>query len=150
MWGAIAATRVSKDRAAGSVQASQAYHDTCPIYPDASSARTHTQVCGPWCKYEQHVSGDIAFAVRQYYYATADTAWLRAVGWPLVKGVAAFYAARVEPSNQCECQCCQCKCFDYNQVRHQLPGCWHQLRSCGGALAPAAQLASRAVRGPPQ
>ena len=30
-------------------------------------------------------------------YATADKEWLSSVGWPLVKGIAAFYAARVEP-----------------------------------------------------
>ena len=54
--------------------------------------------CGPWCKYEQHVSGDIGFAVRQYWYNTGDAQWLREIGWPLVKGIASFYAARVEPA----------------------------------------------------
>eukprot|EP00729_Bicosta_minor_P024818 gene24818-10961_t len=55
-------------------------------------------VCGPWCRLEQHVSGDVAFAVQQYYYATGDADWLRSTGWPLVNGVAQFYAARVEES----------------------------------------------------
>lgn len=50
---------------------------------------------GPWGEYEQHISGDISFAARQYFYATQDTAWLKAVGYPLIEGVAAFYAARV-------------------------------------------------------
>jgi trehalose/maltose hydrolase-like predicted phosphorylase len=54
--------------------------------------------CGPWCRLEQHVSGDIAFAVQQYWHATADREWLRKVGWPLVSGIANFYAARVEPA----------------------------------------------------
>jgi trehalose/maltose hydrolase-like predicted phosphorylase len=53
--------------------------------------------CGPWCMYEQHVSADIAFAARQFYYSTGDQRWLKAVGWPLVKGIALFYAARIEP-----------------------------------------------------
>lgn len=68
------------------------------------SAVTGTEVqathnaCGRWCKYEQHVTADVSFAVRQYYAQTGDKVWLRAVGWPLVKGIAAFYAARVERS----------------------------------------------------
>jgi len=56
-------------------------------------------VCGPWCKYEQHITADIAFAVRQYYYQTGDQAWLKEIGWPLLSGIADFYAARVEPAN---------------------------------------------------
>ena len=43
--------------------------------------------CGPWCKFEQHVSGDVSFAVRQYYYNTGDLKWLREIGWDLVKGI---------------------------------------------------------------
>jgi trehalose/maltose hydrolase-like predicted phosphorylase len=35
---------------------------------------------GPWGEYEQHISGDISFAARQYFYATQDVAWLKAVG----------------------------------------------------------------------
>ena len=44
---------------------------------------------------EVHISGDIALAARQYYYATGDAAWLASVGFPLIRGVAAFYASRV-------------------------------------------------------
>lgn len=63
-----------------------------------TEVQTSHGVCGPWCKYEQHISADIAFAVRQYFYQTGDTQWLREVGYPLVKGIADFYAARVEPA----------------------------------------------------
>ena len=59
---------------------------------------THGE-CGPWCRLEQHVSGDIAFAVQQYYHASGDVEWLRSIGWPLVHGVAQFYAARVEKTS---------------------------------------------------
>lgn len=52
---------------------------------------------GDWGKYEQHISGDISFAARQYYYATQDLEWLKTVGYPLIAGVASFYAARIEP-----------------------------------------------------
>jgi trehalose/maltose hydrolase-like predicted phosphorylase len=45
--------------------------------------------------YEQHITGDISLAVRQLWYASADRAWLRDVGFPLANGSASFYAARV-------------------------------------------------------
>ena len=60
-----------------------------------NDVQTTHGVCGPWCQLEQHVSGDIVFAVRQYWYATGDLQWLQDIGWPIVKGVANFYAARV-------------------------------------------------------
>ena len=52
---------------------------------------------GGWGKYEQHISGDISFAARQYFYATQDLEWLKTIGYPLIAGVASFYAARIEP-----------------------------------------------------
>lgn len=55
---------------------------------------------GPWGEYEQHISGDIALAVRQYYYASGDKDWLRSRGFPLVKGIADFYAKRAVPNNE--------------------------------------------------
>eukprot|EP00756_Hemistasia_phaeocysticola_P051172 Hpha_TRINITY_DN26354_c0_g1::TRINITY_DN26354_c0_g1_i1::g.9347::m.9347 len=51
---------------------------------------------GPWGEYEQHVSGDVALAARQYWYASGDNEWLAAVGLPLVRGIADFYARRVQ------------------------------------------------------
>lgn len=51
---------------------------------------------GPWGRYEQHISGDIALAARQYWYVTHDREWLRDVGLPLANGTASFYVARVE------------------------------------------------------
>ena len=51
---------------------------------------------GPWGEYEQHISGDISFAARQYFYGTYDLDWLKSVGFPLIRGIASFYAARVE------------------------------------------------------
>mmetsp|Transcript_18795 Transcript_18795/g.59106 ORF Transcript_18795/g.59106 Transcript_18795/m.59106 type:complete len:802 (-) Transcript_18795:411-2816(-) len=51
---------------------------------------------GPWGRYEQHISGDIALAARQYWYATHDREWLRSEGLPLANGTASFYVARVE------------------------------------------------------
>jgi len=69
---------------------------------------------GPWGEYEQHISGDICLAARQYYYATQDKAWLKEIGYPLAKGVANFYSRRVAPkpgnANSAEGS------YDYNGV----------------------------------
>ena len=55
---------------------------------------------GPWGEYEQHISGDVSFAARQYFYTTRDIEWLKRVGFPLIRGVASLYAARVESDGQ--------------------------------------------------
>ena len=31
------------------------------------------------------------------YYASQDLEWLKTVGYPIIKGVAEFYAARITP-----------------------------------------------------
>eukprot|EP01046_Picozoa_sp_COSAG06_P074421 COSAG06_NODE_22755_length_714_cov_0.640650_2_plen_174_part_00 len=43
-------------------------------------------------------AGDIALAFRQYWGATLDTAWLRTSGWPVIHGVARYYASRAQLS----------------------------------------------------
>ncbi|MFJ9851593.1 discoidin domain-containing protein [Streptomyces sp. NPDC101150] len=48
----------------------------------------------PHCKTQNHLMGDISLAAWQYYLATKDTAWLRSRGWPVLKGIAAFWASR--------------------------------------------------------
>ncbi|WP_446039910.1 discoidin domain-containing protein [Streptomyces sp. SID1121] len=49
----------------------------------------------PHCVTQNHLQGDIALAVWQYYVATGDRGWLRERGWPLLKGSAEFWASRV-------------------------------------------------------
>jgi trehalose/maltose hydrolase-like predicted phosphorylase len=49
----------------------------------------------PHCVTQIHLQGDIALAVWQYYLATGDTAWLRERGWPMLQGIARFWAGRV-------------------------------------------------------
>ena len=44
---------------------------------------------------EIHVNADIAIAQWQYYLASGDEAWLKQDGWPVIKGVAEFWASRV-------------------------------------------------------
>jgi trehalose/maltose hydrolase-like predicted phosphorylase len=44
---------------------------------------------------EIHVNADIAIAQWQYYLATGDEAWLKRDGWPVIRGIARFWASRV-------------------------------------------------------
>ncbi|MFF2022436.1 glycosyl hydrolase family 65 protein [Streptomyces sp. NPDC058171] len=48
----------------------------------------------PHCLTQNHLQGDIALAVWQYHLATGDRAWLRAHGWPLLRGGAEYWASR--------------------------------------------------------
>ncbi|MFG2137237.1 discoidin domain-containing protein [Streptomyces sp. NPDC048650] len=48
----------------------------------------------PHCRTQNHLMGDISLAAWQYYLATKDTAWLRSRGWPVLKGIAEFWASR--------------------------------------------------------
>ncbi|MEU7135973.1 discoidin domain-containing protein [Streptomyces sp. NPDC046261] len=50
----------------------------------------------PHCRTQIHLQSDISLATWQYYLATGDTAWLRERGWPVMKGIAEFWAGRVE------------------------------------------------------
>ena len=45
-------------------------------------------------KLEIHVNADIALAVHQYWLATGDRRWLASRGWPMLKGIAAYYVSR--------------------------------------------------------
>ncbi|MDP2435527.1 MAG: hypothetical protein Q8P67_07275 [archaeon] len=47
------------------------------------------------CTLEQHINGDIAFALAQYWTSTHDRAWLATVGYPTLLGIANFWASRV-------------------------------------------------------
>ncbi|WJV44399.1 discoidin domain-containing protein [Streptomyces flavofungini] len=49
----------------------------------------------PHCRTQIHLQSDISLATWQYYLATKDTQWLRERGWPVMKGIAEFWADRV-------------------------------------------------------
>ncbi|WP_275560430.1 glycosyl hydrolase family 65 protein [Streptomyces sp. 5-6(2022)] len=48
----------------------------------------------PHCRTQNHLQSDIAVAAWQYYQSTGDTRWLRGRGWPVLKGIAEFWAGR--------------------------------------------------------
>jgi trehalose/maltose hydrolase-like predicted phosphorylase len=50
-------------------------------------------------KFEQHISSDVALAMWQYWLATGDRAWLRTDGYPVLKGIADFWAGRVRAND---------------------------------------------------
>ena len=49
-------------------------------------------------KYQNHITGDVAFAAKQYWMVTKDFQWLRQIGYALVSQTAEFWASRVEYS----------------------------------------------------
>ncbi|MEX2981134.1 discoidin domain-containing protein [Streptomyces sp. C36] len=49
----------------------------------------------PHCRTQIHLQSDISLATWQYYLATGDTHWLRERGWAVMKGIAEFWAGRV-------------------------------------------------------
>lgn len=52
----------------------------------------------PHCRTQIHLQSDISLATWQYYLATKDTRWLRERGWPVLRGIAEFWAGRVSPN----------------------------------------------------
>jgi len=84
-------------------------------YDTIGAARQNAQTAGyqgatwPWddgpsgrcgglagCKgYQDHLQSDIALAQWQYFQATGDVDWLRDYGYPVIQGVAQFWASRV-------------------------------------------------------
>jgi trehalose/maltose hydrolase-like predicted phosphorylase len=45
---------------------------------------------------EDHLQGDIALAFVQHWQATGDLTWLREKGFPVIEGLARFWASRVD------------------------------------------------------
>ena len=60
------------------------------------SAFSGVEACpstAPTGELEQHITGDIAFAARQYYAATANSSWL-SEGYALASGAADFFVSK--------------------------------------------------------
>ena len=43
---------------------------------------------------EEHIEGDIAFAFLQHWQATLNTTWLTTAAYPVMQGLAAFWASK--------------------------------------------------------
>ncbi|MER6102255.1 discoidin domain-containing protein [Streptomyces sp. NPDC001832] len=69
------------------------------FYPWTSASKGNLWTeCQSWdpphCINQNHLQGDISLAVWQYYLATGDRDWLARHGWPLLQGIADFWASR--------------------------------------------------------
>ncbi|MGW0908425.1 discoidin domain-containing protein [Streptomyces sp. NPDC002853] len=69
------------------------------FYPWTSASKGNLKaechsVDPPHCRTQNHLQSDVALAAWQYYLATKDTHWLRTRGWPVIKGIAEFWADR--------------------------------------------------------
>ncbi|MFC9755917.1 discoidin domain-containing protein [Streptomyces sp. NPDC056921] len=69
------------------------------FYPWTSASRGELwSECQSWnpphCVTQNHLQGDVSLAVWQYYLATGDRGWLAGHGWPLLAGIADFWASR--------------------------------------------------------
>lgn len=60
------------------------------------SALTGSEVCPGeiYSDYEQHIIGDIAFAIKQLWMASGDQQWLEHQAFPVVRATAEFWASR--------------------------------------------------------
>ncbi|MFD6530046.1 discoidin domain-containing protein [Streptomyces sp. NPDC060184] len=73
------------------------------FYPWTSASRGRLDSeCQSWdpphCLTQNHLQGDVALAVWQYWLATGDRTWLAERGWPLLSGIADFWASRATPN----------------------------------------------------
>jgi trehalose/maltose hydrolase-like predicted phosphorylase len=59
-----------------------------------SGAEVCPCMAGGTCLHEHHISGDIAFAVYQYWMLTKNQTWLETQGYPLVYEIALFWESR--------------------------------------------------------
>ena len=66
------------------------------------SAFTGSEVCPGeiYSDYEQHITGDIAFAVKQFWLGSGDQRWLETEAFPLIQATAEFWASRVMYDNK--------------------------------------------------
>ena len=86
------------DHLDGAQQTAKIFGYDGAMFPWESCFSGH-EVCfdiGAQCWIEHHVSGDVVFAHLQYYFATHDKEWLEERAWPVIEGVAQFWASRVE------------------------------------------------------
>jgi trehalose/maltose hydrolase-like predicted phosphorylase len=87
--------RVNRLEAARQRAASEGYKGARFPWESALSGLEDTPSTANTGIYEQHISSDVALAVWQYWITTGDRNWLRTKGFPILQGVADFWASRV-------------------------------------------------------
>ncbi|KAM0746041.1 hypothetical protein T439DRAFT_369600 [Meredithblackwellia eburnea MCA 4105] len=71
------------------------YNRSGALFPWTAGRFGNCTGVGPCYDYEYHLGNDIALAQFQYYAATGNNSWLKAKGWPVIEGVADFWASQV-------------------------------------------------------
>lgn len=74
------------------------YQGTMYPWESASSGIEVCPTTAPTGLLEQHISGDIALATRQYYYATGDPDFVKMYK-DVIEGIGKFWISRVQPSS---------------------------------------------------
>lgn len=69
-------------------------------YAWESAATGRERIGGQVFSHGRHVTGDVALALRQYYTATGDDAWLRSRAWPILRATADNWVARAKPDGK--------------------------------------------------
>lgn len=64
-----------------------------------TGTETTPECCPEVVEYQHHITADIAFAARQYFYATEDLDWMRTEGCRLAYETAKFWSSRAEYNN---------------------------------------------------
>eukprot|EP01114_Cavostelium_apophysatum_P022690 TRINITY_DN8295_c0_g1_i1.p1 TRINITY_DN8295_c0_g1~~TRINITY_DN8295_c0_g1_i1.p1 ORF type:complete len:699 (+),score=116.92 TRINITY_DN8295_c0_g1_i1:246-2342(+) len=87
------------NRMAGAILKAQSYNMSYAgtMYP-WESAFTGKETCPSWAstgELEQHISGDVAFALEQYWRLTGNVTWLKQTGYPMLEQIATFWVSRV-------------------------------------------------------
>lgn len=75
------------------------YQGTMFPWESAASGIETCPTTAPTGELEQHISGDISLATRQYYYTSGDPMFLKQY-LPLIEGVGQFWVSRVKPSTK--------------------------------------------------
>lgn len=69
-------------------------------YAWESAATGKETISGAVFSHGRHVSGDVALALKQYYTAIGDRAWLQNRAWPILQATADNWAARAKPDGK--------------------------------------------------
>ncbi|MEU7429905.1 glycosyl hydrolase family 65 protein [Streptomyces sioyaensis] len=86
--------RVHRLEAARAYAAAHGHRGARFPWESALDGREDTPAGFPFGAHELHISSDVALAFWQYWLATGDEGWLREKGWPVLRGVADFWASR--------------------------------------------------------
>jgi len=66
------------------------------------SAFVGNETAPRWVRNEIHINGAISFAIQQYWRLTKDIYWLEIYGWPMLRGIAEFWASKVKQNGENE------------------------------------------------